>query len=416
MEEEREMDIVVIYSLNTTKEKIEFWKKLKSELNKMNDKENLIIMGDFNSVESPMDRYPQREEEKDVLKEWEKIRKKYKLIDGWREHNQTTREYTYSQKAMGSMSRIDRIYLNNEIYPYGYNWQQTTSAKISDHELVLVDILKKELPYIGKGMWRMYQDNIDNLRTKKKIETLLKTTKERMEKIKQAEGNESIQRTWKETKENIKEITIKERRQRKKELKKEKNKMKRKIAEELGKLTEEPNETNRKRIENINKTKSELAEKTKKETRKLQEVTKARYRMKGEKCNEYWFKLNKEKINSNIILGLKNENETLTRQTEEMKEIARKYHEKLQKKPTMNEERKKAIGILKKTAKARINEEQKKKLEEKTTKQEIKEAICKAPNRTSPGIDGIPYELQWLKKLLKRLPVFERLHCYGMMM
>ena len=42
-----------------------------------------------------------------------------------------------------------------KIYPYGYNWEQQDSAEISDHELVMVEILKEGLPYIGEGIWKM---------------------------------------------------------------------------------------------------------------------------------------------------------------------------------------------------------------------------------------------------------------------
>ena len=50
----------------------------------------------------------------------------------------------------------------------------------------------------------------------------------------------------------------------------------------------------------------------------------------------------------------------------------------------MNEERKTAIEELKRTSKARINEEQRKKLEERTTKQEIKRSNLQSTkwNRT----------------------------------
>ena len=32
------------------------------------------------------------------------------------------------------------------MYPYAYNWSHKNSAKISDHKMVIVDILKKNSP------------------------------------------------------------------------------------------------------------------------------------------------------------------------------------------------------------------------------------------------------------------------------
>jgi len=118
----------------------------------------------------------------------------------------------FIQLKTNSMSRIDRIYLNENIYPYTYNWTHEESARMSDHEIVIVDILKKKLPYIGKGIWRLYQDNLENIDFKKESSKLLKET---LEKIKKMEKNneEGIQKEWMKTKEEIRKIrTRKEKR------------------------------------------------------------------------------------------------------------------------------------------------------------------------------------------------------------
>ena len=123
-------------------------------------------MGDFNAVEESIDRYPHREDDEKVQDAWKKVAKGLKVIDGWRIHNPTKTEYTYTQKATNSMSRINRIYMNKSIYLYGYNWNHIETP-ISDHEMTVVDLLKEKLLFIGKGVWRMYQDDIDNKKTMK---------------------------------------------------------------------------------------------------------------------------------------------------------------------------------------------------------------------------------------------------------
>ena len=45
---------------------------------------------------------------------------------------------------------------------YGYNWGHIDTAQLSDHDVAKVDILKQKLPYIGKGIWRMQPDDIDD--------------------------------------------------------------------------------------------------------------------------------------------------------------------------------------------------------------------------------------------------------------
>ena len=117
----------------------------------MGEMENLVMMGDFNSVKNALDRYPHREDEETIKEAWSKIRNKFKMMDGWRIHNPIKKKYTYIQKGTKRMSRIDRMYINNEVYLFGYNWTHVETA-ISDHDMVIVDILKAKLPFIGKGM------------------------------------------------------------------------------------------------------------------------------------------------------------------------------------------------------------------------------------------------------------------------
>ena len=391
VEEERRLDIVVIHAPNNENEKIEFFKELKKKIDEDEEKENVIILGDFNSVENEIDRFPHRKDEQKITEEWKKIKKKYKLIDRWRVHNEQRKEYTFIQPKTNSMSRIDRIYLNENIYPYAYNWIHIESARISDHEIVIVDILKKKLPFIGKGIWRMYQDDLENTNFKKESAKLLKKTLEKIEKM-EKENEKGIQKEWMKTKEEIKKITKEARKTKKKQLEREKEKMKKKLNKRIEELEEINPETERKKRKEIKKIKKEIAIKTKKEIEKLREMTRARYRNKGEKYTKYWFKINKEKINSNIIIALQNKEEKLTTETKEMKEIALEHHKELQKKPEMTTERKEAIEKLKKTTKKTLSEKEKTDLKKETTYEEIKTAIKKAPNGTSPGIDGIIYE------------------------
>ena len=402
IEQERGINIILVYAPNENKEKSAFWKRMKNKLKEIDNMENIVIMGDFNSVEEALDRYPHREEDAKVERAWSKVRKQLKLIDGWRLHNPLDKEYTHVHKATGSMSRIDRIYLDKGIYPYSYNWGHEETG-ISDHSMVTVEILRKNLPFIGKGVWRMYQDDIDNERTIKRITELLSETNENMNnaKEKRANNNKSIQRIWMETKEKIKAITIEERKTRESHLKRAKRKLKKGIAVRLEKLTEEMNETNLKYHREILEMKTELKMTMRNDLTKMQIATRANYRQKGEKCTKYWFNLKKEKMQENVILALVDKDNKITEDTRKMGEIAVQHHERLQARPEMTEERIAKIKELENTIEGKtIDEEQKTMLNEKTSRIEIEEAIKKTANGTSPGTDGIPYELY--KKIKER--------------
>ena len=399
-EKDRGINIVLVYAPNNESDKIAFWKLLKVKLQNIGEMENVIMMGDFNSVENALDRYPHREDDERVKDAWKVIRNKFKLIDGWRLHNPIRKDYTFMQKATKSMSRIDRIYMDSGIYVYGYNWDHVETA-ISDHNMVVADVLKAKLPFIGKGVWRMYQDDISNSVTMKRISKLLKATNEKMMEVKEKGVGESMQRLWVSAKKEIKAITREERKVKLKQLSKEKSNLRRCIEKRMEKLTGEINETNLKYQEEIVELKTRLMVKTRNDLTKMQLATRARYREKGEKCTKYWFKLNKERLEENTILALINGKNKMERDTKGMGEIAVKHHEKLQARPIMDKERRDAIEKLEKIIEGRtIKETQKKDLASRTTRYEIEEAIKSAANGTSPGIDGIPYELY--KELIKK--------------
>jgi len=75
VEEERGLDIMVIHTLNNENKKIEFFKQLKNKIDKDEENENVIILGDFNSVENEIDRFPHRKDKLKVTEEWKKIKK-----------------------------------------------------------------------------------------------------------------------------------------------------------------------------------------------------------------------------------------------------------------------------------------------------------------------------------------------------
>jgi exonuclease III len=99
VEENRGMDIILIYAPNGDNEKIEFFTELREKLAQEQNIENIVIMGDFNSVESKLDRFPHREDENAVTDSWKKIKKERHLVDGWRTHNELNKGYTFTQPA-----------------------------------------------------------------------------------------------------------------------------------------------------------------------------------------------------------------------------------------------------------------------------------------------------------------------------
>ena len=341
VEEDRGLDIINVYAPNEDKNKIVFFEKM-YKIPKGQNIENGIIMGDFNHVEEELDRFPHRKDDKKVSDTWNKIKHKNRLIDGWRTHNELSKEFTFIQPVTNSMSRIDRIYLNDEIYPYGYNWSHIDSAQLSDHDIAKVDILKHKLPYIGNGIWRMQPEDIEDEDIRKLTDELLRRTEEDMKRIKEKK-EQGIQELWVDTKEDIKRITENARKQKKKQLNEKRKKLNKKLEKKLKQLSNDNTEMNEKHKKEIAKLKKKIAQRSENELTRLQESTRARYRLKGEKYTKYWFSLNKKKSDRQVILALQKSDGSLTNKTKEMMKIGLKHHKELQKEPEMTDQRKIAI-------------------------------------------------------------------------
>jgi exonuclease III len=160
-EEGQGLDIINVYSPNNEKEKVEFYKTVKDKIVQCKDLDNTILLGDFNFVKSELNQFLRQGNAMNIINEFDKIRKRLNLIDRWRVQHPEEKYYMYINE---SMSRIDKIYMNKEIYSLAYNWYISNPGKIRDHQMVIIEILKKDLLFIGKRVWRL---NINMIEDKK---------------------------------------------------------------------------------------------------------------------------------------------------------------------------------------------------------------------------------------------------------
>ena len=379
------LDIINVYAPNRNDHKVEFFEKLDIELRGCQGLENPIVMGDFNFVEKDIDRYPNRCDDNVVTEAFEKIKKKWSLIDGWREQFPNRKDYTFMSGV--AASRIDRIYVNEEIFPYAYVWGIKNPTLLSDHQMVVTGILKKDLPYIGDGFWRLDNKLLDDVPFMNKINKILLNAEQEM-------NNPELcpQLTWYKTKDIIKKTAIDRRKQKQQEVSKTMSTLRKNLREHKKDLYER-NSPLRSTMKSIKEARDKLAKAQTKETEDIQKRTRTKYWRMGEKNTKYWFNLKKSKTQNNIMIALRDKDNKLTRTTKDMLDIAVHHHEDLQKEQEMTQNRKEAIDTMKSSIDTQLTDEHKKMLKEGVTKRCIRAAIKKAKNGSSPGNDGITYEL-----------------------
>ncbi|KAH9858877.1 hypothetical protein C2E23DRAFT_687541, partial [Lenzites betulinus] len=114
-----------------------------------------LMAGDFNNVEDVIDRLPASEgsdrsvEKLDSLK----MRLGLMIVDGWRKTHPTERDYTFHRGVgpAATMARLDRIYVQLDIYDFARGWAIAQPAVKTDHLLVSVQLTTPNAPEAGPG-------------------------------------------------------------------------------------------------------------------------------------------------------------------------------------------------------------------------------------------------------------------------
>ncbi|KAF8191388.1 Endonuclease/exonuclease/phosphatase, partial [Pholiota molesta] len=152
--EERKLNILAIYAPNTTAENTAFWKELNHKWIEGNIPKPDIMLGDFNIVEESIDREPKRRDPRGATEALDELKSTLKLVDAWRLDHPKTEVFTWEQTpTRESKSRIDRIYLSNDLRPHTYEWAIDHTEIRTDHKMVSVKIYNPIAPIIGKGRW-----------------------------------------------------------------------------------------------------------------------------------------------------------------------------------------------------------------------------------------------------------------------
>ncbi|KAK1227730.1 hypothetical protein PQX77_009256, partial [Marasmius sp. AFHP31] len=143
----KSLAILSLYAPNDTMaNNRKFWKELTKQYLEFNIPVPDIILTDSNIVEEAMDRSNIRP---DLLSAVEAFHD-FKTILRMRDSTLTA-------------SRIDRIYVCEDILPFCYEWSILDDfGGISDHRLVSVTLNSPELPSPGDGRYSIHQTSVDN--------------------------------------------------------------------------------------------------------------------------------------------------------------------------------------------------------------------------------------------------------------
>ena len=192
--------ILNIYVPNVPGETREFWLRVRNGLRATRALKLDIMLGDFNLVEDALDRIPCSLGDPQATELLREVKSSLNLVDGWWRANPNEKGYTWVRDSDGTQSRLDRIYVREDIYNDCTEWGINASSIPSDHDIVGAKIAILSDPVIGRGRWTIPMRLIRNRRTKPIIQELGRKLQERLKGATWRTAWENPQRMLKEFK------------------------------------------------------------------------------------------------------------------------------------------------------------------------------------------------------------------------
>jgi exonuclease III len=340
------------------------------------------LIGDFNHCKSELDRWPMRAPSKEIHDALSRLERELHIRDGWRDDNPLGKSYTYAATHLiGSYSRLDKIMIRQTDQNIWGGWGVGVMGDLSDHQPVFATLAKRVQPFIGKGLWRLDIDLVNDETFMTKARGLVENCDWRQA----SERNRDPMKVWLKCKNAVRELAIGLQNARKRKATK--------LASLKSRLHDLYNrEQDELPIEEIEQLKHRIDLLSKATMERAVAHANSRSEMLRERPNKYWLNLQKTRQSGTVFDGLKDDQGELQRTTKQMAKIAHEFHEKVNAKADMSEERQHAIHrVLENVPK--LPGELKPELAKSLTLEEVLWAIRKSEKRTAPGQDGLMYEL-----------------------
>ena len=400
LNERRKLKVLAIYAPNDPRENRDFWNELKEFFEENPNKKPDLMAGDFNMVEDSLDRLPSHSDQGGTTEALDDLKQLLGVEDGWRNTYPQTIAFTYLQSnGLKSQSRIDRIYSKPHITTTAREWKiSATGLPHADHKMVSVQIVDENAPNTGPGRWSIPAHLIRD-------GPLLKYIKERgieaQQKVDESKHHRTVdfnpQTIYAKFKRDVLDMARKRERA-----------IVPKLIQEIRTCEcELENLNNNMEITEEKVTESEiltqkLTKLKRKQHLKIRSSIAVKNRIEGETMTRSWIQNNKIDKPRDIIYALRkpqtrlnNEQNPYEKDSQEMAELARNYHENLQNDginpniETRDQCTEEALASLQKT----VTTDESELLRETITEEQVEEALQRSQLLKSPGMDGITYEL-----------------------
>ena len=165
------INVLAVYTPNRESDNADFWKSLREKWLTGQYPKPDVLLGDFNCVEADIDHLPLKQNAPAAAGALEEFKSELGLMDGWRQENPNKLAYLWSDR-MGRRSRLDQIYVTEQILMCSREWAIKKAALSTYHNLVSMNFSNPGAPYIGQGRWSVPLFLLHDCRVMKKIKEL----------------------------------------------------------------------------------------------------------------------------------------------------------------------------------------------------------------------------------------------------
>ncbi len=365
-----------------------------------------LMAGDFNNVEDAIDRLPVHSEPDQSVHALDdlKISLGMLLADGWRLTNPTRRDYTFHRGTAHDavFSRLDRFYVTPAVFEGARDWRICEAGVRTDHSLIMVQLTSENAPAVGPGRPVFPLQLLREKKLAKQIKQRglraiselahLQTTNQRSD-----EQNPQI------ILHHFKTDVMKLARRREKEVVPRLLADIRERERALAKVKAQRDISEDTRVAEAAALTRQIRQLKQQRVKQQQQNSRATHRLYGDRPTKYWSKLHRECAPRDIISAFEKEGLTgpageklYETDSKKMAMIARTHHMNVQRdapdsKPP--DERERDILAALDSLDVEISGSQAEGLGGTLTYGECELSLRVAKNGTSPGIDGVPFEL-----------------------
>ena len=355
-----------------------------------NDLTDIIITGDLNVAINPnLDRANGRLYHPKAQTELIKWMEHLEISDWWRIENENKKQYSwFRSRDRASGSRIDYALLSDSLLNIVENVKYTSGYK-TDHSMVELMISTGETKR-GKGYWKFNQCILHENDYVMGINQIL-------EKGDKPSTHLNPVANWENVKCKVIQYSKRYQIKRSKEKQQTLNEIKARICKAEAQLESDPHNIHAQL--NLQLAMGKQNEFYEEKARAAAFRSKCNWDLYGEKSSKYFFNLEKSRANKKTIkkLIVEHKQEPIVEPKEILKEQHKFYAD-------LYASNKKVKFTLKNTSNTRLTENDKNKLDEMITFDEIAAAVKALPKEKSPGGDGLPAEFyQFFYSKIKNL-------------